>query len=250
MKLGTKLGIGFTIPVVMLLAAGLWSYFRFDALSRGVDAMLRENDRSIQAANEMILALERMDSGALLYVASQRDQAASIVEQADSSFAEAFQIAEGNVTIDIEPAIVDSLRVLHSGFRSSLDALTRQPTLEQYRSEVLPAFLETKHEVSRLRRVNHVEMQDRAIQIGRRAYRASLPSVILAMAALLFTVLFAWLTHVYVVRPLAQVLHRARNLAKGQDYKGARIETGDELQELDEALGRAYYRMRRSDDQQ
>jgi NtrC-family two-component system sensor histidine kinase KinB len=250
MKVGTKLRIGFTIPVVMLLTAGVWSYHRFDTLSRGVDAMLQENDRSVQAANEMILALERMDSGALLHVAGRTAEAANIISEADSSFSRAFLVAEGNITIDTEPAIIDSLRTSHSVFHRCLDALVQEPTFERYRCEVLPAFLEAKHVVGRLRRVNHVEMQHRASLIGRHAYRASLPSVILAMAALLFTVLFAWLTHVHMVGPLERVLNRARDLAEGHESRDCRIDTGDELQELDEALARAQRRMKRLDDRE
>ncbi|MFO7652942.1 MAG: hypothetical protein R6X25_03880 [Candidatus Krumholzibacteriia bacterium] len=247
MNLGTKLRIGFTIPAVMLLAAGVWSYHRFDALARGVDAMLLENDRSIQAANEMVLALERMDSGSLLFAGGQANEARSILAEADSSFAEALRFARSNVTIGTEPAILDSLQTFHAEFEQSLLLMATDPTFEFYRSEVLPAFLQAKHMAGRLRRVNQLEMQARAVAIGKRAYRAALPSAILALAALVFTALFAWLTHVHVVEPLRSVLQRTRRLADTGDYATGKIKTGDEIQELDEALGRAAARTRRID---
>jgi NtrC-family two-component system sensor histidine kinase KinB len=236
MRLGTKLRIGFTIPLVMLLASGVWSYVRFNALSQSVENMLDENDRSIQAANEMILALERMDSASLLHLAGQPAHAEEILDLADSSFAVSLRIAEGNMTIGAEPAILDSIKTLHAEFASGLAAFARAPSFEEYRAVVLPSFLDTKHAVSRLRRVNQVEMQDRAVEIGRHAYRASLPSAVLALSALLFTLMFAWLTHVYAVRPIHQVLHRAHRWADGGEYTAGGIETRDEIQELDEVL--------------
>jgi hypothetical protein len=240
-KLGPKLRIGFAIPVLMLLASGVWSYIRFDALSRGVDTMLRENDRSIRAANEMILGLERMDSGALLRVAGHASEATRIIVGADSGLTAAIEFAGGNVTNEAEPAILDSIHLAVGAFRTAVEALELDPSLESYLSDVYPAFLDAHRAMRSLRRVNEVEMESRASHIGRQAVRASLPSVVLATAAVLFTLLFAWFVRIFVVWPLRRILNGARGFVEKGEYQGGGVSTGDELQELDQVLSQACY---------
>lgn len=120
MSLGKKLFLGFLIPVLMLTVSGTWSYLRFHTLSRSLQAILHENDRSIQAAREMSIALERMDSASLMILIGEGESSATVLAIADSVFEEAFVIAEGNITLDSEPAIIDSIKSAKAEYESAL----------------------------------------------------------------------------------------------------------------------------------
>jgi HAMP domain-containing protein len=236
MSLSKKLLLGFLIPVLMLIVAGTWSYMRFSTLSEGIGVLLDENDRSIQAANEMTVALERMDSAILIRSIGHENKAASILKTAESTFDTAFGLARGNVTLDGEEAILDSIKVAYEGYRSSITAHAQRGTIELYYDELYPAFLTTMHAIDRLRIVNQDEMYSEALQIADQSYRATLPGLVLVVAAILFTVLFAWLLSEYTVKPLRKLVHSVELWRSTGQYRRPDIHTGDEIQELADNL--------------
>ena len=236
MTLGKKLMLGFLIPVVMLLGAGFWSYHRFDSLRNHVDAMLAENDRSIQAAAMMTEELERMDSAALMMIAGDQANADLVRNQADSLFRHNFQLALGNITIAGETTLLDSLREAYDVFSFHLDSFETQPSIQQYNAVVGPAFETCKHYVRKLRILNADAMYDRAKYIGEQSYRATLPGMILMVGAVLFTLLFAWLIREHSVKPLRKLLKATEQWLTMDEYRNPEINTGDEIEELARTL--------------
>ena len=66
--LKSKLLIGLLPTLVILVALGLWAIVMFYRLGNNIDVILRENYRSVVAAEGMKEAIERMDSGLLFEV--------------------------------------------------------------------------------------------------------------------------------------------------------------------------------------
>ena len=62
--LRTKLLIGLTPLLAIMVGLGLWAIVMFSRLGGNIDVILRENYRSVLAAEGMKEALERMDSAA------------------------------------------------------------------------------------------------------------------------------------------------------------------------------------------
>ena len=62
--LRTKLLIGLTPLLAIMVGLGLWAVAMFARLGGKIDVILRENYRSVLAAEGMKEALERMDSAA------------------------------------------------------------------------------------------------------------------------------------------------------------------------------------------
>lgn len=236
MSLGKKLFLGFLIPVLMLTVSGSWSYLRFRTLSHSLQTILHENDRSIQAAREMSIALERMDSATLMILIGDSRGADVVLEAADNALQEAFVIAKGNITLDSEPAILDSIQQAIANYRGSINQLGSSNTLDEYREKVLPKFLASQHTVNRLRRVNQEEMYENAVYMADQAYRATLPGSVLVVAAILFTVLFAWLLHEHMVKPLRRLVHAVKQWPTIGHFRKPELSTGDELEALAEGL--------------
>ncbi len=236
MSLGKKLLLGFFIPVLMLLASGVWSWARFHHLSNRVQAMLVENDQSIQAAREMTVALERMDSAMLLRMMGETATADTLDRNAVAVFDSSLKVALNNITILSEPAILDTVQQYYGDFRTIEAALRDNRQLNAYQQQAMPAFLRTKHAIDRLRLVNHQEMYDQALKIADQAYRATLPGTILVIAAILFSLLFAWLLSAHTVKPLGKLLHAVKLWPSTGHYRQPDILTGDEIEELAESL--------------
>lgn len=66
MSLRFKIMSGFLILALMLAIAGIWSIYELNSFGTSAEDLLDENYRSIKAAEMMLEALERQDSGILL----------------------------------------------------------------------------------------------------------------------------------------------------------------------------------------
>ena len=236
MSLGKKLFLGFLIPVLMLFASGIWSWARFHQLTGRVQSMLVENDQSVEAAREMTVALERMDSAMLLRMIGETATADSLDDNAFNSFNTALNTALNNITIPGEQAILDTVKMFYGDFRHIEADLRNSRSLDAYQQQGMPAFLRTKHAVDRLRLLNHREMYNAALQIADQGYRATLPGTILVVAAILFTLMFAWLLQAHTVKPLAKLLHSVKLWPSTGHYRKPEILTGDEIEEISESL--------------
>ena len=75
--LRTKLLIGLTPLLALMVGLGLWAIVMFSDLGNKVDLILRENYRSVLAAQNMKEALERMDSAALFAIGGRDDRGGS-----------------------------------------------------------------------------------------------------------------------------------------------------------------------------
>jgi hypothetical protein len=72
--LRTKLLIGLTPLLALMVGLGLWAIVMFSRLGGNIDVILRENYRSVLAARNMKEALERMDSAALFAIGGRDDR--------------------------------------------------------------------------------------------------------------------------------------------------------------------------------
>ena len=72
MTLRTKILAGYGIGLLLMVAMLAWAFASLVALGSASDAILRENYSSILAAQNMVGAIERQDSAALLLVHGQR----------------------------------------------------------------------------------------------------------------------------------------------------------------------------------
>jgi len=69
-----KIFIGYGASLVLVVLILAWAMFMMLRLGRASESILRENYRSIQAAEHMIDALDRQDSAILLYLLGYKDQ--------------------------------------------------------------------------------------------------------------------------------------------------------------------------------
>jgi hypothetical protein len=85
--------------MVMLLMAGVWSSSQMRSLGSRVQAMLDENERSIQYTVRMNEALERLDSGILLRLHGDEATWQAIYRESTTELRNALQDEQNNLTI-------------------------------------------------------------------------------------------------------------------------------------------------------
>ncbi len=73
--LRTKMLIGVTPLLALMVGLGLWAITLFSRLGNNIDVILRENYRSVLAAQGMKESLERMDSALWFAIGGKEERA-------------------------------------------------------------------------------------------------------------------------------------------------------------------------------
>src|SRR3954453_13117565 len=97
--LRTKLLIGLTPLLALMVGLGLWAIVMFARLGGNIDVILRENYRSVLAAQNMKEALERMDSAALFAIGGRDERARQLFATSRSAFEKALSLEQNNITL-------------------------------------------------------------------------------------------------------------------------------------------------------
>ena len=107
--LRTKLLIGLVPTLAILVGLGLWAIVMFYRLGGNIDVILRENYRSVLAAEGMKEAIERMDSGLLFAVGGRRPARPRAVRRESAAVRAAPRDRAGEHHVPGEQELADEL---------------------------------------------------------------------------------------------------------------------------------------------
>ena len=236
MKIRTKILLGFLMLAVMLAVAGAYSIYELTSISTSVQKLLDDNYKSINAAKQMMEALEREDSGILLLLSGKWKEGRTTIFDAHRNFEKAFDIASHNVTIPGEKDIVDKINAQYQTYRSSWDRPIVGTEYESnpnwYLEKAHRDFTEVKTTVENLMALNDSAMYQTASTLKNRAHRAVMPGIVAILTALVFTVIFNFFVNLYVVNPILSIIKAIKNFLQSGEPIKLRIDTSDELHEL------------------
>ena len=163
--LRTKLLVGITPLLAVMVGLGLWAILMFSRLGNNIDVILKENYRSVLAAEGMKESLERMDSAVLFAIGGEERQAREQFDEFRPRFEENLAVERGNVTLPGEQGMVDRLDGLHSRYQALAgrffatapeDKATRT---RLYFSSLLPTFQGIKREADAVLELNQKNME-------------------------------------------------------------------------------------------
>ena len=162
--LRTKLLIGLTPLLALMVGLGLWAIVMFSDLGNKVDVILRENYRSVLAAQNMKEALERMDSAALFAIGGRDDLARTQFAEFAPAFQKNLKIEQNNVTLPGEQEMADNLTKLYDAYLKLSDRFYALPPksserTELYFTELLPTFKDIKREADLVLDLNQRNME-------------------------------------------------------------------------------------------
>ncbi|MEJ7640358.1 MAG: diguanylate cyclase, partial [Singulisphaera sp.] len=105
--LRSRLLVGIAPLLAIMVGLGLWAIVMFSRLGGNIDVILRENYRSVLAAQNMKEALERMDSALLFAVGGQEARAREQFQEFRPTFETNLRIERGNVNLPGEQQLAD-----------------------------------------------------------------------------------------------------------------------------------------------
>src|SRR4051812_950201 len=126
--LRTKLLIGLTPLLALMVGLGLWAIVMFSQLGGNIDVILRENYRSVLAAQNMKEALERMDSAALFAIGGRDDRARQQFATFRPVFEKNLHIERNNITLPNEREMAGKLASLYATYVALSERFYAMPT--------------------------------------------------------------------------------------------------------------------------
>src|SRR3954447_20690399 len=114
--LRTKLLIGVTPLLALMVGLGLWAITLFSRLGNNIEIILRENYRSVLAAQGMKESLERMDSALWLAIGGKEERAGEQYQASRKEFEAKLKVEQNNVTLPAEQKMADDLTAMHARY--------------------------------------------------------------------------------------------------------------------------------------
>jgi methyl-accepting chemotaxis protein len=205
-------------------------------MGHSVQKILDENYRSINAAKEMIEALEREDSAILTLLLGIKEEGKNILFKADSVFNKNLVIAEHNITLAGEAEIVTRIKSSYSAYRqlwqSEIMNMDPETNRELLMTRGHSSFLEVKSAAADLLNLNDRAMYRTASDLQSRSQRATMPGIITVIAALIFTLIFNYLVNYFMISPIVTMTRNIKQFIEKRKPFEFDIETHDEISDL------------------
>jgi signal transduction histidine kinase len=240
--LQAKLLIGLLPALLILVALGLWAIVMIFGLGQNIDVILRENYRSVLAAEGMKEAIERMDSGLLFAVGGQDQRGRAQFAEHRPRFEEHLRVELGNITVPGEQECADALQRLFQQYQASADRFFALPAApaerrsEVYFRELLPTFDAIRTSADQVLTLN----QENMTAMDRRARTSASTSIRLMIAGLIAAVVLTVGVSLRlsrsILKPIQAVTDGARAMARGELDQIVPAASRDELGDLTHAF--------------
>lgn len=227
--------------MLLALLAGVGGFFR---LGGYVDQILRDNYKSVVAAQQMKDALERQDSAATFYLAGQKDRAKSQHEANRARFEKAFAAEANNVTEPGEQELVNEIRTRYALYRTHTGRLFDGTMPEDaarvfYFRTLEGEFLQLKEAAQGVLDVNQKAIVEADRAARAEANRSALIAAVVATGAGTLAVVLTYRTVNSLMTPLVSLTRQAEEVGAGHLDQRIDVRQEDEIG----LLARAFNRM-------
>lgn len=219
-------------PLALVLVVFGWASTRaLTSLGRSPELILKDNYRSVLAAERMMEALERLQASALS-LATRRPVDGDAREEARLRFGDELGVQERNVTETGEEGATRRLRERWTAYEGELDALAGvapQARLDRYLDVLVPAASAVRHAADEVLGLNQDAMARKADRARQAAERNVTATVAATVAALVLGLVASLTLTARLLRPLAVLSRVARRIGEGDLEVRARVQGKDEI---------------------
>lgn len=248
LMLRNRILLGLAPIFILLIATGVYAVLLFTQLGGAIDVILRENFRSVLAAQKMKEAAERMDSGLFFTLVGEEERGRNLYRQNLPILRENLTIELNNVTLPGEKELATKLAGLEQRYTEQAETFAGETDLnakqEMYFREMLPTFTTIKDTADTILRINQ-EAMIRADRDARKISTASIRYMIIALGAgLLIAIFFARRLQASILRPIRALTESSRELGEGNLNQVVPVPSHDELGQLAEAFNKMAGKLR------
>ncbi len=249
MTLNTKLLIGSMPLLLIFIAVGIYAIFLLSKLGGAIDVILRENYRSVVAAQKMKESAERMDSGLLFMLGGEESRGLELFRENVPLFESNSDVEMHNITLLGEKDLAGRIVALHKdylGLAGKFFALKSGDTARRnlYFNELLPTFTKVKDTAEQILEINQQNMVE-ANNAARKQSRESSKVMAATIAgSLVLAVALAYIMAGSLTRPLQDLTESVQQLGEGNLDQLVSVKSHDELGALAEAFNQMSGKLR------
>ncbi len=207
-----------------------------DRLGSHSQTILRDNYRSVLAAQRMKESIERLDSAALFMVAGHASAAVGLIEANRRQFVAELQVAVTNLTEVGESKATQALAhhwdAYQERFARFLEVRGSAAAGEFYFDRIYPVFLQVKRSADLILEMNQDAMVRKSDLVQAKATALTRTMMVATVIATLTGVFLATLIIRRLLRPLSVLTQAARRIGQGDLDVRARIGGSDEAATL------------------
>jgi signal transduction histidine kinase/HAMP domain-containing protein len=241
LSLRSKLLLGFGGLLLIILIIGIVAIYRVNDLGQSIDVILRENYRSVIAAQDMKESLERVDSAVLFVLLGYEQQGKAQINEYLSKFDKALRTEGGNITLPGEAEDFRTLQYSFTQYQSTLATVVdpSRPLDERsnlYFARLLPLFQSIKQSADGILQLNQQNMSDANMAARRKAAAASQGMYLLLICGGLIASIFTYYVGRWILHPVTLLTTSANEIARGNLDLVVGIKSNDEMGQLSRAF--------------
>ncbi|OFX25450.1 MAG: PAS domain-containing sensor histidine kinase [Anaeromyxobacter sp. RBG_16_69_14] len=233
MTLRAKLILAQAPLALVLVLFGVASVTTISLLGQGPELILKDNYRSVLAAERMLQSLERLEAVALAH--STGRPAEGDPAEWRSRFEKELLAQEHNITEPGEDAATGRLRQRWSEYQHAFERIRSAPSREQltYFFEALePAYRRAQAAADEILALNQDAMASKAERSRRAAEQNRTLVVVATIGALTLGLILSLAMTARLLRPLGVLSQTVRRIGEGDLQARARVEGKDEIAAL------------------
>lgn len=207
-----------TILTAIVLAWGLVNLLR---LGRASDAILRENYRSILAAEEMRSAIQQLEAAAVFLLVQTDRQLIERLSGRQQQFLLNLAKAKDNITIPGEAEVLEELEREYNEYMFHFTQFVQLPrtdnheALAYYQKDLQPHVEAIERGCDRLLELNQTTMVAGSNRAQRLAHTAVWSMLVVGCGAILIGVVFSLVLSTRVTRPVRELVDATNRVASG-----------------------------------
>ncbi|MBN2455249.1 MAG: HAMP domain-containing protein [Sedimentisphaerales bacterium] len=230
-----KVLIGYGLALCLIIAVIVWSLINMVHLGNAAEAILKENYKSILAAENMVDSLERQDSAILLLILDYPDEALKQFRENENHFLQWLGRAKDNITIPGEDKVIGQI---DSGYSEYLVQFTNLRSMVQsdtkkaakfYHETVLPSFKSVRSQCTDLREINQETMFSASSTANEVADRAFWSVFTIGSISVVTGFGFSLLLAGLIVKPVHQIINATQKISEGDYDVAVKAISHDEL---------------------
>lgn len=234
-----KISLVYLCLVIMIAVVGAASVIDLYRLSRAIDGLMTANYKSIHAVGNMLEAVERQDSAALIYINIDKQKGIDLFSESSNVFLRWYNIEASNVTESGEGGFVENIHqyyIQYTKMFSELQEIRNARGLESaaefYNNSMMPAFSKLKNELKELTLLNEKAMFDSKDRATRNARESMYLLLALSTVAIMGGFLASRFFTNRFLQPIDSLTETMKLVKAGDLNQQASVLSHDEIGEL------------------
>lgn len=234
-----KISLVYLCLVLVIAIVGAVSVINLFKLSKAIDGLMTDNYKSINAVTNMLEAVERQDSGMLIYINVDRQKGIDLFTENNDTFLKWFNVERTNITEPSEKEYVDRIGNYYKLYIKSFSQLQEirnsdgtSKAIEYYNSTIMPDFIKLKQEMRNLSTLNEKAMFNKKDIVTKNTQHLMYIILILSALAVIGGFLLSRFFTNRFLAPIYSLTQAIKLVRAGDLNKQITVDSQDEVGEL------------------